>query len=394
MPSRFQSTKPRRDDPLSYLQSLREHLAQPSTATLQLAQELGERAMDGGLEIFDLIRIHHQALAEGLAPKGRPTAPAGLAASLDSFLHEALSPFLAADGTQEHRIRTRLEHIEELALRNAELEDEIAAHKVTEAAMQASKDHYLELYQKARAMESDLRELSAQVLTAQEDERKRISRELHDEIGQALTAINVTIAMLKKQAVSDSAFQRDIADAERLLEHTMETVSSFARELRPAMLDHLGLQSALRAHLLAFTRQTGIKTELIAHPDLARLDERRAEVLFRVAQEALNNVYKHSGAASARIAFTATNDSLNMEIGDDGCAFDVDGQLGGKRQGRLGLLGMRERVRLVNGNFSIDSVIGNGTHVRVNIPLDAESGSRPGRTHGNAKMVAAFGPIY
>jgi hypothetical protein len=126
MPSRFQSTKPRRDDPLSYLQSLREHLAQPSTATLQLAQELGERAMDGGLEIFDLIRIHHQALAEGLAPKGRPTAPAGLAASLDSFLHEALSPFLAADGTQEHRIRTRLEHIEELALRNAELEEEIA----------------------------------------------------------------------------------------------------------------------------------------------------------------------------------------------------------------------------------------------------------------------------
>ena len=146
------------------------------------------------------------------------------------------------------------------------------------------------------------------MLSAQEEERKRISRELHDEIGQALTAINVTIAMLKRQVACDPAFQRNVAEAEQLLEHTMETVHRFARELRPAMLDHLGLQSALRAHVLAFSRQTGIRTELVSHPNLARLDERRGEVLFRVAQEALNNVFKHARATAARIEFTSAGD--------------------------------------------------------------------------------------
>jgi signal transduction histidine kinase len=241
-------------------------------------------------------------------------------------------------------------------------------------------------------MEENLRNLSAQVLSAQEEERKRISRELHDEIGQALTAINVTIAMLKKQVVSDPLFQRNVAEAEQLLARTMETVHRFARELRPAMLEHLGLQSALRAHILAFTRQTGIKTELISHPHLARLDERRGEVLFRVAQEALNNVFKHAGATSARIEFTSTEDALDMEIGDNGCAFDVGEQLGRKRNGHLGLLGMQERVRLVNGKFSIESASGNGTRVRVKVPLDAPPNGRALRTEVSGGLALASSP--
>jgi len=220
-------------------------------------------------------------------------------------------------------------------------------------------------------MEVNLRELSAQVLSAQEDERKRISRELYDEIGQALIAVKVTISMLKMRAASDPAFQSSVADAERLLAHTMETVHSFARELRPAMLDHLGLQSALRAHILVFTKQTGIRTELVPHPILARLDERREEVLFRVAQEALSNVFKHSGARTAKIEFTSADDALQMEIGDDGCAFSVEEQLDARAtNGHIGLIGMRERVRNVNGSFAIESVSGNGTRVRVRIPLD------------------------
>jgi signal transduction histidine kinase len=254
--------------------------------------------------------------------------------------------------------------------------------------MQANNDHYLQLYQNARAMEANLRELSAQVLSAQEEERKRISRELHDEIGQALTAINVTIAMLKRQVVSDPAFQRNVADAEQLLERTMETVHSFARELRPAMLDHLGLQSALRAHILAFTRRTGIRTELVSHPYLSRLDERRGEVLFRVAQEALNNIFKHAGATTAKIEFTSTGDSLNMEVGDNGCAFNAEEHVGGKRNGCLGLLGMQERVRLVNGSFSIDSAAGSGTRIRVGIPINAQPKGRTRQTREDDGLAA------
>ena len=378
--------------PLTYHVALREHVARPSKATLRQASELGRAAMDGGLGISDLIGLHHQALAECAAADGHPVVPARIAPALDAFLMEALSPFEVDDfcfgGVRERRLRTQVEYNEALALRNAELEEEIAEHRRVEAAMQASKDHYFQLYQKARAMEASLRELSAQVLSAQEEERKRISRELHDEIGQALTAINVTIAMLKRQVASDPAFQRNVADAEQLLERTMETVHCFARELRPAMLDHLGLQSALRAHILVFTRQTGIRTELVTHPYVARLDERRGEVLFRVAQEALNNVFKHAGATAAKIQFTSANGALNMEIGDNGCAFNVEERLGEKRNGCLGLLGMQERVRLVNGSFSIDSAAGNGTRIRVGVPIDPPPKGRSGQARCDGDLAA------
>jgi signal transduction histidine kinase len=336
---------------------------------------LGEAALDGGMEIFDLISLHHQAVAEGVMPAGWPEVQSRYAMGLEAFLLTALTPFRATpDGpvaSRDSLSRARSEHAEALALRNARLDEEIADLQRSEAAMREGKDHYFQLYQNARAMEVNLRELSAQVLSAQEDERKRISRELYDEIGQALIAVKVTISMLKMRAASDPAFQSSVADAERLLAHTMETVHSFARELRPAMLDHLGLQSALRAHILVFTKQTGIRTELVPHPILARLDERREEVLFRVAQEALSNVFKHSGARTAKIEFTSADDALQMEIGDDGCAFSVEEQLDARAtNGHIGLIGMRERVRNVNGSFAIESVSGNGTRVRVRIPLD------------------------
>jgi len=382
MHPRLLMPEPAQSLPITYHEALREHVALPCGATLRQASALGRAAVDAGLGISGLIGLHHQALAEGAAADGHPAFRARFAPSLDAFLMEALLPFGVAEcgsgDVRERRLRMQVDCNEALALRNAELEDEIAEHRSVEAALQAGKEHYFHLYQKARAMEASLRELSAQVLSAQEEERRRISRELHDEIGQALTAINVTIAMLKRQVASDPAFQRNVAEAEQLLEHTLETVHCFARELRPAMLDHLGLQSALRAHILAFTRQTGIRTELVPHPLLARLDERRGEVLFRVAQEALNNVFKHAGATAARIEFTSTGGSLNMEVGDNGCAFNVEERLGAKRNGCLGLLGMQERVRLVKGSFSIDSAAGSGTRVRVAVPIDPLPGGRTG----------------
>jgi signal transduction histidine kinase len=369
--------------PFTYREALCEHLVGPSKATLHKGFAIGKAALDGGLEIYDVISLHHQALAEGVMPDGTTMIQARCALALEAFLLEALAPFRRISngpgGARERRATIRSEHIDALALRNERLEEEIAELQRAETAMREGKDHYFHLYQNARAMEAKLRELSAQVLSAQEDERKRISRELYDEIGQALVAVKVTIAMLKIRAASDPAFQGHVAEAERLLERTMETVHSFARELRPAMLDHLGLQSALRAHILVFAKQTGIRTELVPHPILARLDERREEVLFRVAQEALSNVSKHSGASSAKIEFTSADDALQMEIGDDGCAFRVEEQLGASTsKGHLGLIGMQERVRHLNGSFAIESVSGNGTRVRVRIPLDGRR-SREGQ---------------
>jgi len=331
--------------PVTYQGVLREYLAHPDEATLRQAYDLGRAAMAAGLGIFEIVRLHHQALAEGvlggvLAPGRGAEAPDNRL--LESFLLEVLSPFEAAHRGFRAAIG-RLEHL------NAELADNNTL----------------------------LQELSAQVLTAQEEERRRISRELHDELGQALIAVNVAVAMLKKQAAGNVSFQRRVGEAEQLLARSMETVHAFARELRPAMLDHLGLHSALRAHLAEYTDRTGIQTELVAHPDLARLDSRRSEALFRVAQEALTNVFKHAEAAAARIDFASDGETLAMEISDNGRSFSVEEKLGIGRGDRLGLLGMRERIRLVGGTFAIQSIRGSGTRLSVRLTLPDGAGARP-----------------
>ncbi|HZZ18363.1 MAG TPA: histidine kinase [Opitutaceae bacterium] len=360
--------------PVTYHEALAEYLAHPDEATLQQAYELGRAAMNAGLGIVDIIRLHHQAMADGALPRDMCAGVPGL----ESFLLEALSPFEAAyRGFRGARERLQqingvlAERNEELSKSNANLEEEIRVRQRVEGALRESKDHYFKLFQQAHNMERDLRELSAKVLSVQEDERKRISRELHDEIGQALTAVNVAIAVLKKQAHADGSFVKRVADAEQLIEQTMETVHRFARELRPAMLDHLGVHSALRAHVALFTQRTGIKTELLAHPDLSRIDGARSEVLFRVAQEALNNVFKHAKATAVKIEFTSSGDGLTMEVADNGCSFLVEDKLGEKATGRLGLLGMKERVRHVNGNFTIESAPSKGTRVRVKVPFES-----------------------
>lgn len=362
--------------PITYHGALRDYLVQPNEATLQQAYELGRAAMSAGLGVFDVIRLHHQALNDGVVSRD-PTAVVRCAPMLEAFLLEALSPFEAAH-RGFRRAWERLEqlnstlagHNEALALSNAQLEEEISMRQRTEAQLREAKEHYFQLFQKAHAMEESLHELSAQVLTAQEEERKRISRELHDEIGQALTAVNVTIAVLKKHASKDASLLKKIADAESLLASSMETVHTFARELRPAMLDHLGIHAALRSLVSGFTERTEIAVELGSHPELARITGQPGEVLFRIAQEALSNVFKHAGATKVKIDFSATADDLTMEVSDNGKAFSVEEKLG-KRTGRIGLLGMQERVRLVHGKFAIESAAGRGTRLTVSVPFSS-----------------------
>jgi signal transduction histidine kinase len=382
---------PIRSLPAAYRKALGEHMENPGSGTLEQALHLGRAVMGEGLGVADIIRMHHEALAALPLKPGKTAATrALLATSLDSFLLDALLPLASAGGGSEMKLKIRFGHVEELALRNGELEDQIAECRRAEAAVLASKDHYFALYQNARAMETNLRDLAAQVLTAQEEERKRISRELHDEIGQALAAVDVSISMLQKRAAPDAAFQRNAAEAKQLLERTMETVHNFARELRPAMLDHLGLESAFRALLTTFQRQTGVSTELVADPHVASLDERRGEVLFRVAQEALNNVQKHASATEVKVEFMSTADSVSMKISDNGRAFDVAKQARAKPNGRLGLVGMQERIRLVNGSLSIVSAPSRGTCISVKIPLDPVQGESAGNTvHGRMAQAAS-----
>lgn len=250
---------------------------------------------------------------------------------------------------------------------------DIRERKEAERALRESREHYIRLFNEARAMEENLRELSTRVLTAQEEERKHISRELHDEIGQVLTAANVSIAMLRRHAENDDAFRRKVDTAQRLLEESMEMVHRFARELRPSMLDHLGPFAALQNYVKSFAERTGIKTELRSSARLDRLDPQQGTVLYRVAQESLTNVYKHAQATRVSIRLRQLPRAVCMEIADNGRGVALRPAAGGDRDERLGLLGMQERVRLVNGQLAIDSTPRRGTTVRVEIPFFART---------------------
>ena len=269
--------------------------------------------------------------------------------------------------------------MEVLAAANLELKQEIVRRQAVEAALNKSQQHQNRLLEQARQMQEELRHLSRQVLRAQEDERKRISRELHDVIAQTLTSISVRLTVLKKEAALNTAdFDRSIARTQQLVEQSVDIVHKFARDLRPAILDDLGLIPALHAHLKSFVARTGIRTSLTAIAAVEQVDPARRTVLFRVAQEALTNVARHSQASQAWVKILKLKGTICMKIIDDGKGFPTGRVLQSKRTNRLGLLGMRERLEMVNGSLVVKSAPGKGTTVRAQIPVDG-SPAWPGK---------------
>src|SRR5262249_38899646 len=183
------------------------------------------------------------------------------------------------------------------------------------------------------------------ILDVQEQERKHISRELHDEVGRALTAINVNLAILQRDGAAEAAalLSRKIADIGSLLVGAMDTVHRFARELRPAMLDELGLVPALRSYLKEYVHRTGLPLRFRGSIDGERLNAEQKTVLFRVVQESLTNVAKHAQASRIDVTLRAASNGIRMRVKDDGRGFPVDQKRSARAKKRLGLLGMRER---------------------------------------------------
>jgi len=252
-----------------------------------------------------------------------------------------------------------------LTASNQKLEREIIQRQAVEATLKQSEQHQRELLEQSRHMEGQLRHLSRQMLQVQEEERKRISRELHDVIAQTLTGINVRLATLKKGAgLNRSHFEQDLEGTQRLVENSVNIVHQFARELRPAVLDDLGLIPALHAFLKEFTEQTGVHTHLVAFAGLEQLELDRRTILFRVAQEALTNVARHARASRVEVKMEKLATGVRMKISDNGQAFNVQA----KGSKRLGLLGMRERLEMVGGRFEIEPVPGQGTTVIAEMP--------------------------
>jgi len=223
-------------------------------------------------------------------------------------------------------------------------------------------NHMLDQLQEAQQMRNELLD---RIIAAQEDERRRIARELHDETSQAITSIVVGLRALEEShpEVTDTSVElRQLATA------TLDEIHSLILELRPRALDELGLVAALRRYIADFGLKHGIRTELQVVGHEARLPARIETCLYRVVQEALTNVARHSGASAASVVLDLRPPTASAIVEDDGRGFAPD-EVG---QRSLGLLGMRERAALLNGSVTIESKIGAGTTLFVKIPVKEE----------------------
>ena len=253
--------------------------------------------------------------------------------------------------------------------RTAELT--VANRRLTKAvaAMQQGREEFKFLFKESEFMQKKLRHLARQLLSAQEDERRHISRELHDEVVQTLVGINVELAALGRAAdLGPRALQAKIARTQRLVEKSVTAVHDFARELRPAVLDDLGLIPALHAYTKQLAAKKKLKIHVTAFAGVEAMDTEKRTVLYRVAQEALTNVGRHAQATAVHVRITALPGAVRLEVHDNGKSFQVPQTLSLKTNQRLGLLGMRERVEMVGGAVVIESAPGHGTTVRAEIP--------------------------
>ena len=360
-----------------YQAALRTHLKQGQQASLESARGLGSQALAAGLRTLDLARLHEQTLVKEVLPGYAAGKRPALIKQAGIFFAVAITPMEKTQrGAQEAAaqlkkfIETLSQRTVELAASNLELSLEITQRKAVEQALKKSERHYSQLLEQSDRLQEQLRRLSRQILSAQEDERKMISRELHDVIAQTLTGINVRLANLKKEAaINTKGLDRNIARTQRLVEKSVSIVHQFARELRPAVLDDLGLIPALHSFMKSFSARTGVHTRLTAFAGVEQLDTARRTVLYRVAQEALTNVGRHAQASQAQVKIQKLDGAICMKIWDNGKGFQAERLSHGKRNKRLGLLGMSERVQMVNGKFTLQSAPGKGTTVQAQIPL-------------------------
>jgi signal transduction histidine kinase len=227
------------------------------------------------------------------------------------------------------------------------------------------------LLEKLRAGRERQRALSRRLLTAQEQERRRLAVELHDELGQVLTAVKINLESLERISGAGPA-PAHLHDAIASVDHAMQKVRDLALDLRPSVLDDLGLAAALRWYVDRFAR--GIDAEVRVSVDaVPPLEPELETACFRVAQEALTNVARHAGARRVWLDLKALPDGVELSVRDDGVGFDVvaarDRAIGGES---MGLLGMQERVSLVGGEFEVRSGPDGGTEVRARFAVGAD----------------------
>jgi signal transduction histidine kinase len=269
-------------------------------------------------------------------------------------------------GTVQTEITKRAQAQESLRAANNELEQRVEERTTQLTAEIAERNEAEETLRKANER---LHVLSCRLLRIQEDERRHLARELHDQMGQALTAAKIEFEAAR--GLEDcTVVSRRLDDGIALLDQLLQQVRQLSVDLRPPLLDDLGLVPALRFYLDQHARRAGIHVEFFAGPSLGRAESDIETACFRVAQEALNNVVRHARARTVLVELHRASEMLHLVVRDDGIGFDVvTTQKRPQHGASLGLLGMRERMTLVGGELDFKSEPGHGVEIHAFFPV-------------------------
>jgi signal transduction histidine kinase len=210
-----------------------------------------------------------------------------------------------------------------------------------------------------------VRALTARLQSAREDERIKVAREIHDELGQALTAIKIDVASLVRDMHADEKQQRKAESVLRLLDHTIQSVRRIATELRPGVLDNLGLVAAIEWAAEEFQARTETSCKLDVPENEIVIDPERVTAIFRIFQESLTNIARHANASQVDIRLSQDHGDVVLQVRDNGRGIGEEQVTTAKS---LGILGMRERAHLLGGELTISGSAERGTMVRVRIP--------------------------
>jgi two-component system sensor histidine kinase UhpB len=213
-----------------------------------------------------------------------------------------------------------------------------------------------------------VRELAGRLITAQEVERSRIARDMHDDLGQQLAALSISISAIRRRSLQPAELNDALRGLQERTGVVVDHVRDLSHDLHPATLEHVGLIPALRTHCADFARQNRLDVRFSSDGTLAPLPRDTAVCLYRIVQEGLRNVAKHAGVRDASVSLTQTPDLVELTIVDHGRGFDRDDAAA---RGGLGLLSIEERARLVGGTFKVTSAPDQGTALHVQIPARA-----------------------
>ena len=273
------------------------------------------------------------AIAERLAEAPQTQAAVIFLALLAVGLLVVLSRLLAADALRGERLRA------------------------------ASERHTRDLETLIEARTRELSALSTHLQELSEKEKSELARNLHDELGGLLTAAKMDLSWLQSR-VPDSALQERLAQLGGVLDEAMDLKRRVVEDLRPSLLDHFGLPTALRAYVDSACAKAGLRADL-ALPEDGAMPKETAIALFRIVQEGITNIIRHAGARSVTLRFVIEADACRFTLSDDGCGFDAADP---KFRWSHGIMGMRQRVRALSGQIQIESAPGAGTTLRVAIP--------------------------